>query len=91
MKQDQNTVERNFLRGWKLRIALLAAIVSPAITATGAYYNMKADLKAEIVDAKDQIDAKYVRKESLDDLKEDVHDVKQDVKDIKNLLIRRSR
>jgi hypothetical protein len=89
----QNTakIENQMIKGWKLRIALLTAILSPVVAATGAYYNLKADMAHAVESAKEQIDVKYARKESIEMIREDVRDVKQDVKDIKNLLIQRSR
>lgn len=91
MQADQLKIEMKILRSWKLRLALLAAILSPAVTATGAYYNLKSEMKSTVEVAKDQVDAKYARKETIEDLKENVRDMRQDIKDIKDLLIQRSR
>jgi cell division protein FtsL len=82
-------IELSLLKSWKLKIALLLAIITPAVSVTGAYYNLKADVGSQISQAQNKIDEKYVSKDSFRDMKEDVKDVREDVKEIKRFLMQR--
>lgn len=88
---NDSKVEAKLLRNWKLRIALLTAIISPAVTGTAAYFNMKDSFKEAIRQSEQETEKKYVRKEAMESIKDDLTDVKSDVKDIKNFLINRGR
>jgi hypothetical protein len=85
--------EHNFLKSWHLKLGLLVAICTPAITATGAFYNLKADSQAQVA----QINAKiaalelqstkdFAEKTSLRDVQTKLDAVSTDVTEIKTLL-----
>ncbi len=92
MKQLRDIrIEAGLLSNWKVKLALLTAIVSPAVTGTAAYYNFKAEVKDAIEATKEQAEQKYVRREAFQDLKDNVKDTRDDVRDIKKILLQRSR
>ena len=84
-------IEMDLLNSWKVRIGLLLTILSPAITAVGAYYNLKSEITTQVQTAQIHIDQTYSRKESIDDIKDNLKEVKVDIKDIKDYLLKSRR
>jgi hypothetical protein len=91
MRQDEQKIEMAILQGWKVRLTILTLFITPAITVSGAYYNLKASIQESVAQAQEKTDHVYARKESVLSIKEDVRETKDDVKEIKNFLIRRGR
>jgi hypothetical protein len=91
MKIRDLKIEAEILNNWKVRIAVLTAILSPAIAATGAFYSLKSEMAQAVEKVKEQAEAKYVTRESFQDLKGDVTDVKEGVRRIEDILLKRPR
>lgn len=84
--------EKNFLNVWKLRIALLSAIIIPTVTATGAFYDLKAKIQekdTKIVDLELKITKNFADKPTMQKVQDDLQEVKSGIVEIKTLLKRR--
>ncbi len=100
MKQEQKV-----LRGWKLRISLLMAVVTPTLAASGAYYSLKstdADIRLEVQKKDARMHERvsslelntqqhFADKQDLREIHDDVKSLRSEVSEIKTILIRRSR
>lgn len=89
--------EYDILKSWKLKLALLAAIVVPTITATGTYY----DLKAKIVEKETAVNSRiseielnntknFADKDTIKDMRNDIKEIRDNVSELKTLIIRKS-
>lgn len=83
----------SILSDWKMTIGLLAAIVTPSITAASLYYGLKENIvnaKAELNDRVGNLELKsqqnFADKESLKDIQKDVKEIRNDITEIKILL-----
>lgn len=96
-KPKSNTVTR-FLYDWKLKLAILSAIIVPSVTATGSFYKMEIRLneknqQTENRISKLEVDAmrNYADKPTMVKLQDDVTRLREDTAEIKALLKRRLR
>lgn len=92
------TKENDFLKNWHLKLAIIGALVMPAITATGAFYDLKAKMQEKDAAVSAKISAlelsstkEFADKNTLKEVQEDVKRMRDDVTEIKTLLIKRSR
>lgn len=87
--------EYDLLKNWKLKLGLLAAIVVPSVTATGAFY----DLKAKIVEKETAVHLRmneieltnqrnFADKDTIKEIRSDIKDMRSDISEIKTLIIR---
>lgn len=88
--------ELHLLASWKIKLAILAAIITPSVTVTGAYYKVQsnvAETKAEIdrrVNAVELSTQKsFAEKSDLKDMQRKIDQVRDDVVEIKSILKRR--
>lgn len=92
------TKENDLLKNWKLKLGLLAAIVIPTITATGAFYDVKAKIQekdaavaAKIADLELKSMKEFVDKDTVKEIQEDLKTLRTDVTEIKTLIKQRLR
>lgn len=84
--------EKILLTVWKLRIALISAIVIPTVTATGAFYDLHtklAEKDTKIVDLELRVNQNFADKPTMKKVQEDVQEIKSGIVEIKTLLKRR--
>lgn len=93
-----NKKETDLLKNWKLKLAILAAIVVPTITATGAFYDLKAKIVEKEVAVNDRINSlelqnqkNFVDKDTVKEIRSDIKEMRSEITEIKNILIRRTR
>lgn len=86
----------SLLRNWKFKIAILTAIVTPTITATGAYYDLKSRVEqndtnnsARLVKLELQSNNQYADKATLNAVQAELRDTHDDVIAIKTFLTRK--
>lgn len=86
----------SLLRNWRVKIALLMAIIMPTITATGAYYDLKN--RVDQVDSRGservtklelQLNQQFVDKATLQDVQAELRSTHDDVIQIKTFLSRK--
>lgn len=82
-----------FLTSWHLKLAILAGILTPAVTATGAYYGVKITMvkdKAELSQRVDRLELDstktYADKASLQSLDSRMQKMENDITEIKTIL-----
>lgn len=85
-----------FLYDWKLKLAILSAIVIPTVTATGSFYKMEARLNEKNYQTENRIskleldsERNFADKHTMLKLQEDVAKSREDIAEIKTLLKRR--
>jgi hypothetical protein len=90
--------ETDLLKGWHLKIAIIAGLILPAVTATGAFYDLKAQIAARDTESHDRIAAlelsnqkEFADKETIKDMQTDIKQMHSDIVEIKTLLLRRAR
>ena len=90
--------EYTFLKSWKVKLGLLTAIIIPTITATGAFYDLKASIleKEQAVNARIsavelQTEKNFADKTALQDMRNDIKEIRGEVSEIKTILIRKTR
>jgi hypothetical protein len=94
--------ETKFLENWKAKLAVLSAIVLPTITATGAFYDLKASITEKETVVNQRISAlelettkTFADKESIKDLRTEMKEMRadfnKDLNEIKTLIIRSNR
>lgn len=83
----------SLLRSWKLKLALLAAIVAPSVTATGAYYKLQIQLTEKNQQTENRISGlelqsvkNFADKPTMDDMRRNVEHMQQDIAEIKTIL-----
>lgn len=88
--------ELNLLASWKIKLAVLAAIITPSVTVTGAYYKVQ----SQVIEAKTQLDQRvnavelstqksFAEKTDLKEMQRKLDDLHDDVTEIKTILKRR--
>lgn len=89
--------EHRLLRSWKLRIALLLAIITPTIAATGSFYSLKLDAKDREAKMNERVSSlelnsekQFADKDDLREMRNDIKDIRNQVSDVKDILLRRS-
>ena len=93
-KQDEQvTAETNILKNWHVKMLVLIAIVTPTITATGAYYGVRekaATDKAEVSERVNKLELSIERtfadKASMQLLDERTRRMESDITEIKTIL-----
>jgi hypothetical protein len=88
--------ENKWLRGWHTKIAILLAIMSPTVTATGAFYGMKNDIQAREAKINERVlslelsnTKEFADKQELSEIHTDVREMRKEISELKNMLIRR--
>ena len=79
--------ENDLLSNWKAKLAILTAIVFPTVTATGAFYGLKANmadteysLTQKINNVQLEVEKNFADKRSLDEIKSDIKEIQRDIK-----------
>ena len=87
--------EQKLVRGWRSKIGLLIAIITPTVALTGAFYSVKLDAQDREAKMNERVAAlelssqkNFVEKDELHEIREDVKQLRSEVSDIKTLLIR---
>lgn len=87
-----------FLYDWKLKLAILTAIVVPSVTATGAFYKMETRLNEKNFQTENRISKlevdtvrNFADKPTMVKLQDDVAKLREDTSEIKALLKRKLR
>ncbi len=77
---------------------MLATIVVPTVTATGAFYDLKAKItekenavNSRISDIELNNEKNFADKDTIKDIRNDIKDMRSEVSEIKMLIIRKSR
>lgn len=85
--------ELSLLRSWKLKLALLAAIVMPSVTATGAYYKLQIQLTEKnqqtenrVSDLELRTHENFADKPTMDEMRKNVEAMRNDITEIKTIL-----
>ncbi len=96
-KSKSNPVTQ-FLYDWKLKLAILSAIVIPSVTATASFYKMEIRFNDKNQQTEDRINKlevdtvrNYADKPTMIRLQDDVTKLREDTAEIKALLKRKLR
>lgn len=88
--------EITVLESWKLKLAVAGAIIFPTITATGAFYGLKSEIKDQQVAVQSKISAlelqsqkEFVDKETVKDLRSDIKTMQSSINELKNIMLNR--
>lgn len=101
MAQDNHKPKSSvtqFLYDWKLKLAILSAIVVPTVTATGSFYKMEirfneknALTEEKIKNLELDVQRNFADKPTMVRLQDDVTKLREDTAEIKALLKRKLR
>lgn len=87
-----------FLYDWKLKLGILLAILTPAVTATGSFYRLEIRLNEKNQQTENRInkleldaERNFATKQTMDKLSGDVSNMRDDLIEIKTLLKRKLR
>jgi len=87
-----------FLYDWKLKLAILSAIVVPSVTATGSFYKMEirfneknAQTEEKIKNLELDVARNFADKPTMVKIQDDVTKLREDTAEIKALLKRKLR
>ena len=87
------SAENILLTNWKLKIAILLAVISPTVTGTAAYYKLQIQLEdknqitlEKVSQLELQAEKNFASKSTMESIKGDVSEMKQDLIEIKTLL-----
>lgn len=90
------SIETKILYDWKLKLGILVAIASPAITGTAAYYKLKIDINdvSRVSDSRStevelNTEKNYASKNAVEKVQSDISQMKQDLVEIKTILQRK--
>ncbi len=80
--------EQKFIDNWRTKLALLAAIIVPTISATGAYYKLdsKIDERTSVLELTST--KNFAEKQDLKEIQNDIKDMHSDIVEIKTILKR---
>lgn len=85
--------ETQLLRSWKLKLAVLAAIVMPSVTATGAYYKLQIQLTEKNQQTENRMNRleitsieNFADKPTMEDMRKNVEQMRNDITEIKTIL-----
>jgi hypothetical protein len=88
--------ESTFLRNWHLKLLILGGIVMPTVTATGAYYDLKAKLVATQTQNQESITKlelksveSFAGKEDIKAIRDEVSAMHDDVTSLKVYVTRK--
>lgn len=97
MSQDFKK-ELTILESWKLKLAIVSAIVFPTITATGAFYGLKSEMKDQQAIVQNKISQielqsqrEFVDKETVKDLRGDMKMMQRSIDELKEIMLRSKR
>lgn len=92
-KLKPGTQVSQFLYDWKLKLAILSAVVIPSVTATGSFYKMEIRLNEKNQQTESRISRleldtqrTFADKPTLTKLQDDVAKLREDTAEIKALL-----
>jgi uncharacterized protein YfiM (DUF2279 family) len=84
------------LESWKLKLAVLSAIIFPTITATGAFYGLKSEMKDQQAAINEKVAAlelktqkEFIDKETGKELRDEVRALRSSMDEIKNILLKK--
>lgn len=90
--------ELTVLESWKLKIAVISAIVFPTITATGAFYGLKSEIKDNQVQVQEKISRlelqsqrEFVDKDTVRDLRGDMKQMQRSIDELKEIMLKSRR
>lgn len=78
--------ENELLRNWRVKVALLVALISPTVAATGAYYDLKGDVNNRISAVELRSEQTFADKQAIKDIQTELRQTHDDVIEIKTLL-----
>lgn len=88
--------EQKFITAWQAKLALLAAIVIPTVTATGAFHSIEtkmserdAAVNQRISEVELRVEKNFADKTTMKELQDDVKALRNDMVEIKTLLRQR--
>lgn len=90
--------EHSLLKNWHLKLAILFGIITPTITATGAYYSLQSRISQVESAASEKVDQaqidttkNYITKEDFRILQTDVKEMRDNLIEINTLLHKKLR
>ncbi len=94
------TKEIDFLKNWHLKLAIIAAIIVPTVTATSALYSFRSKIEEKIQEDRAVVSAKisalelqsqkdFVEKSSIKDMQRNMEAMHDDIVEIKTILKKR--
>lgn len=82
-----------FLYDWKLKLGILAAIVTPSVTATAAFFKLELRLNEKTYQVENRVnkieldaERNFADKKTMQELSGDVRALREDMVEIKTLL-----
>lgn len=93
LHEAEKSAEQNFLKHWHLKLVVLAAIVTPTVTATGAYYGIRERAAADKMEVSDRVSKleldvqrNFADKPSMEQLDQRTRRMETDITEIKTIL-----
>lgn len=90
--------ETKIMRGWRLKISLLMAIITPTIAVVGSFYSIKLDARDRDAAMSQRVSAlelntqkQFADKDELKEIRKDIHSLDDKVTGIQDLLLRTHR
>lgn len=91
--ESEKSSEQNLLKNWHLRLVVLAAVVMPTITATGAYYGVRERVAADKAEVSERVnklelsvERNFADKSSMQQLDQRTRRMETDITEIKTIL-----
>ncbi len=92
------TLEESILKNWHIKLAVLSALVSPAVSATGAYFSIQNRITSETAHVSEKVNnlelritESYADKNSLRAIDDRTRKMENDIVEIKTMLRTRLR
>jgi hypothetical protein len=86
--------EQKLMEHWRVKLLLIAAIVSPTVTATGAYYtldkridNNQSAAIQRVSELELQTSKSFVNKDEFKQFREDVKQVRDDQREMRDAIV----
>lgn len=96
MADRMSKAELNLLSSWKMKLAILAAIVTPSVTVTGAYFKVQAQVQDAKASTDNRLNAvelsaqkSFAEKSDMKEMQRKIDEMHDDVVEIKSMLKRR--
>lgn len=77
-------LESAILKNWKAKIALIAAVVVPSVTATGAFYKTKEDVVSRISAVELRTEQNFADKTTMNRMQDNIQHLRDDLGDVKS-------
>lgn len=89
--------DSKLVRGWRTKIGLILAIITPTVAATGSFYSVKIDAQdreARLIERISVLEVtsgkEFADKDDLREMRDDIKQLRSEVSEIKTILIRQS-